>query len=175
MSFFTPVDCWRIPEGAFAASLEEMAIDGLQGNEGVALWLGRRNAGQAEITHVVRLRGPGLIKRPDQLVIPATFINKVTDLAIELGVALVAQIHSHGTLYGTNLSYTDRKYGISVPYYLSLVAPDFALRQGITVTDCGVHVFVPKQGFRRLSAEDVEKRLGIVTSTAVPVVTIGQE
>lgn len=175
MTFFAPVECWRIPEGAFAASIEEMAIDGIKGNEGVALWLGRRNAGQAEVTHVVKLRGTGLIKRPDQLVIPPELINEVTDLAIKLDVALVGQIHSHGHLYGTDLSYTDRRYGIAVPHYLSLVAPDFALRKNTAVKDCGVHMFVPKQGFRRMSPMEVERRLCMIASATVPVVTIGEK
>ena len=175
MTFFAPVSTWRIPEAALAASLLEMARDGVRGNEGVALWLGRRGGGQAEVTHVVALRGPGVVKRPDQLVIQAALINDVTDLAIELGVVLVGQIHSHGELYGTDLSYADRTLGIRVPYYLSLVAPDYALRPRTRLEDCGVHVFEPGSGFRRLPAAEVGQRLQAVAAAPVPVLTVGKE
>ena len=175
MTFFAPVNTWSIPEPALAASLQEMARDGVRGDEGVALWLGRRSEGWAEVTHVVALRGPGVIKRPDQLVIQPALVNEVTDLAIELGLVLVGQIHSHGELYGTDLSYADRTYGIRVPYYLSLVAPDYALRPQTRLEDCGVHIFEPGRGFHRLSMAEVGERLSVVAAGSVPVLTAGEE
>jgi len=175
MSFFATVHTWCVPELAFAASLQEMARDGVRGDEGVALWLGRRGNGQAEVTHVVALRGPGVTKRPDQLVIQPALVNEVTDLAIELGVVLVGQIHSHGKLYGTDLSHADRTFGIQVPFFLSLVAPDYALRPQTRLDDCGVHVFELGRGFRRFSAAEVAQRLQIVPAVSVPVLTAGEE
>jgi proteasome lid subunit RPN8/RPN11 len=174
MTFFAPVSTWRIPEPAFAASLREMACDGVNGDEGVALWLGRRAKGHAEVTHLVILRGSGVIKRPDQLVIQAALVNEVTDLAIELGLVLVGQIHSHDDLCGIDLSYADRTFGITVPYYLSLVAPGFALRPQTHLDDCGVHVFEPANGFRRLSAAEVSRRIQVVPAVSVPVLTVGE-
>src|SRR5262245_52786057 len=117
MTYFTPVDTWTIPALALAESCREMARDGAEGNEGVALWLGQRRDGCAEVTHVVALRGAGVVKLPDQLVIQSHLLNDVTDIAIELGAVLVGQIHSHAELYGTNLSYADHTFGIRVPYY----------------------------------------------------------
>jgi proteasome lid subunit RPN8/RPN11 len=175
MTFFAPVNTWRIPEPAFAASLQEMAHDGVRGDEGVALWLGRRGAGQAEVTHVVALRGPGVVKRPDQLTIGPALVNDVTDLAIDLGLVLVGQIHSHGELYGTDLSYADRTFGVRVPYYLSLVAPDYALRPRTRLEECGVHVFEPGRGFRRLPVAEVGRRLHLVAAAPAPVLTVGKE
>ena len=174
MSFFAPVNTWQIPETALVASFQEMARDGIRGVEGVALWLGRRGNGQAEVTHVIALRGPGVIKRADQLVIQPTLVNEVTDLAVELGLILVGQIHSHGELYGTDLSYADRTYGICVPYYLSLVAPDYALRPRTRLGDCGIHVFEPGHGFCRLSVAEIEQRLQLIV-TSVTVLTAGGE
>ncbi|MCI0464147.1 MAG: hypothetical protein L0Z62_45010 [Gemmataceae bacterium] len=173
MTFFGPVKTWRIPEPALAASLQEMARDGALGDEGVALWLGRRGGGEAEVTHVVALRGPGVIKRPDQLVIQPSLVNEVTDLAIELGVVLVGQIHSHGELFGTDLSYADRTFGITVPYFLSLVAPDYALRPRTRLEECGVHVFEPGHGFRRLSVPEVAQRLHLIPDASTRVLTVG--
>jgi hypothetical protein len=175
MTFFAPVHTWRVPASAFAASLREMARDGVRGDEGVALWLGRRGGGRAEVTHVVALRGPGVIKKPDQVVIHPGLVNEVTDLAIELGVVLVGQIHSHGVDYGTDLSDADRAYGIAVPYYLSLVAPDFALRPQTRLEDCGVYVFEPGRGFRRLSVAEAGERVQVVAAGPVPVLTVGEE
>lgn len=175
MSFFTPISNWRIPETALVQSLREMAQDGLLGNEGVALWLGHRANGQADVTHLVGLRGSGVIKRPDQLVIHPQLVNEVTDLAIELGLVLVGQIHSHGELYGTDLSYADRNLGIKVPYFLSLVAPDYALRPQTPLEECGVHLFEPARGFRRLSPSEVVRRLVVVPGAPLPFSTVGEE
>jgi len=175
MSFFTPVSTWHLPASALAESLREMARDGLLGNEGVALWLGRRGNGRAEVTHLVAPRGPGVIKRPDHLVLQPKLVNEATDLAIELGVVLVGQIHSHGELYGTDLSYADRTFGITVPYFLSLVAPDYALRPQTRLEDCGVHVFEPGTGFRRLSPAEVSRRIVLVAGGSVPLITVGEE
>lgn len=90
----TPI-AWLLPAEAMQTSISEMAPDGVRGCEGVALWLGRRLAGVVSITHVIGLRGPGVIKRPDHLSISAELLDDVTDVAIERGVYLVGQIHSH--------------------------------------------------------------------------------
>ena len=175
MKFFSPIDTWRIPQSALEESCREMARDGVVGNEGVALWLGQRRDGRAEVSHLVVLRGPGVVKRPDFLLIRPHLLNEVTDLAMDLGVVLVGQIHSHGPLYGTDLSYADHNFGITVPYFLSLVAPDFALRPQMPFEDCGVHVFEPGHGFRRLSAEEVGARIRVVSSPPIPVIPVGKE
>jgi hypothetical protein len=158
-AYFPRVDTWILPMDALQVSLEEMARDGQQGNEGVALWLGRQTDAVAEVTHVVGLRGSGVIKRPDQLRITQWLINEVTDQAIRLGASLIGQIHSHGEGYGTDLSPTDRTYGIATPYYLSIVAPDFGLRRETRVSNCGVHVFEPGLGYRRLTFSEIARRV----------------
>lgn len=174
MTFFPTIESWEISSSAWQASFLEMSRDGRAGNEGVALWLGRRRDATAVVTHVLALRGKGIIRRPGLLLISAEIVNEATDVALELGVRLVGQIHSHGRGYGTNLSPTDLKYGISVPHYLSLVAPDYALRPNTRPEDCGVHVFMPKAGFKRLAAHEVTTKLRLVTSGAAPsVLTIG--
>ncbi|SRR5579883_1068049 len=175
MSFFAPVSTWHLPTSAFTESLREMARDGVSGNEGVALWLGHRSNGQAEVTHLVALRGPGVIKRPDQLILRPELLNEVTDIAVALGVALVGQIHSHGKLYGTDLSFADRTFGITVPYFLSLVAPDYALRPNTRLEECGVHVFEPGIGFRRLPPAELSQRIVLVPGIPIPFLTVGEE
>src|SRR5438128_2331576 len=119
MSPYSPVNVWLLPREALSLSMNEMAIDGRLGREGVALWLGKRENAVATITHVVALRGRGVSKRFDLLNISAELLNDVTDVAIDLGIMLVGQIHSHAPNFSTDLSPTDRMYGINVPDYLS--------------------------------------------------------
>jgi hypothetical protein len=157
--YFPLVECWNLPESALAGSIAEMSLDGVYGNEGVVLWLGRRSNGEAWISHLVMLRGAGCIKRPAQLVIHESAFAAVTDIAIENNLSLIGQIHSHGPGYGVDLSPTDKMYGIAVPYYLSLVAPDYAMRPETSLIECGVHVLEPDHGFRRLSSAEIHSRV----------------
>lgn len=174
MPEFSQVNSWILPVSAFQAAFREMALDGVEGNEGVTLWLGTRKDGHAKITHSVILRGTYIVKRPDHLNIKPGLLNDVADLAIELNASLVGQIHSHGPGCGTDLSYTDRTYGIKVPYYLSIVAPDFARNRDVPITDCGVHVYEQDLGFRRLPPSEIESRIELVVDTDTPVLTVGE-
>jgi len=174
-NYFPPVNAWTIPQDVFLRSLEEMAVDGRTGDEGVALWLGRRKDGRASISHVVGLRGPGVHRGPASLEIEPSLFNEVADLAIAHEVALVGQIHSHGVGWSTDLSPIDRTGGLLVPHYLSVVAPDYALRPETGIADCGVHVFEPGRGYRRLSQEEVADKVEVVPGGTALFLTAGQE
>ena len=152
-----------------------MSTDGVRGNEGVVLWLGRRCQGQAEITHLVGLRGLGVTKRSDLLIIAPRLLNEVADVALQLDVSLIGQIHTHGPGYGIDLSRTDRARGMAVPYFLSVVAPDYGLRSDTGITDCGVHVFEPGLGYRRLSTREIEQRVQVIPGSPPPLLLIGQD
>jgi hypothetical protein len=173
MSYFETPAQWRIPEAVIRHSTTEMAIDGALEREGVAMWLGRYEGNSAVVTHVAALRGAGVRKAPDQLLISADLVNDLTDKAIELGLVLIGQIHSHGPSHGTSLSLTDKKYGISVPGYLSAVAPDYAMRPSTSIHECGVHVFEQGRGWIRLTPEEVLKRVLVVQGPRVPVLFVG--
>jgi len=175
MPKFSPIETWTLPVSAFEAAFREMSLDGFHGNEGVTLWLGTRRDGRAEITHSVILRGAGVIKRPDYLNIEPDLLNDVADLAIDLKASLVAQIHSHGPGYGTDLSYTDRTLGIKVPFYLSIVAPDYAMNGDTSITDCGVHIYESDSGFRRLSGPEIESRINLVGDRITPVLAVTED
>jgi hypothetical protein len=175
VSFFPRIERWRIPERAFVDSLREMARDGSHGNEGIAFWLGQRRDGEATVTHLVALRGRGIVKQPDLLVVEPWLFNEVTDVTIELGIALVGQIHSHGSWHGVDLSVTDRTRGIAVPYYLSVVAPHYAMDPRTRLEDCGVHMYEPASGYRRLATIEVQQRLILTTDPAVRVITVGDD
>ncbi len=112
VKFFSEPRHWRIGQNVFRESLVEMARDGRHGNEGVAMWLGHYEDTTAIVTRVGILRGPYIRKAPALLMIGSELINDLTDLAVADGVRLIGQIHSHGPLYGTDLSETDRRYGV---------------------------------------------------------------
>jgi proteasome lid subunit RPN8/RPN11 len=173
--YFPVVERWHLPESVLRDSITEMSRDGADGNEGVVLWLGRRENREARITHLVALRGPQIIKRPAQLIIHQSLFAEVTDLAIDLGISLIGQIHSHGPGYGTDLSVTDRMYGVSVPYYLSLVAPDYAMRPSISLLECGIHVLEPGRGFRRLSSTEVCSCVMLIRESCSPIMVVGEK
>jgi hypothetical protein len=175
MTFFPRVERWHISEMAVADSLCAMAQDGYHGDEGIVFWLGRRHGGEATVTHLVALRGPGVVRRPDLVIIEPWLLNEVTDVTIELKVALVGQIHSHGDWHGVDLSITDRTRGIAVPYYLSVVAPSYAMDPRTRIEDCGVHVYEPGAGYRRLSAVEMSQRLGVMPGARVPLIIVGAE
>ena len=171
--YFPAVRLWILPEPALQASLREMAQDGSRGCEGCVLWLGRRHDGVGEIKHLVALRGEGIIKRADYLNIEAWLFNEVADVAIDFGLSIIGQIHTHGPGYGTHLSPVDRSGGFTIPYYLSVVAPDFGLRPATRITECGVHVFEPNCGYRRLAPTEVLSRLQVVPGPPLPMTTVG--
>ena len=167
----TPL-AWLLPAVALRTSLAEMAPDGARGCEGVALWLGRRFAEVVVVTHVVGLRGPGVVKRPDYLSISPELLDDVTDVAIRLGTYLVGQIHSHPASW-VELSEADKRAGIQAPGYLSVVAPHFARDPGTPPGNCGFHVFDGER-WRRLGRWERPWRVAIIGGPA-PLILVGEK
>lgn len=161
---------WRLPAAALRTSLIEMAPDGALGREGVALWLGRRTAGVVTTTHVVGLRGPGVVKTPNHLSISAELLDDVTDVMIENGVYLVGQIHSHPSDW-VELSDADRLFGIQAAGYLSVVAPHFARDPETPPGRCGFHVH-DRGRWRRLGPWERSWRVAL-TSGVAPLIIVG--
>lgn len=171
-TFVSPVR-WELPQTALQTAMAEMARDGARHCEGIALWLGRRQGEVAEITHVVGLRGPGVHRRPDYLSISPELLNDVTDAAIELGVFLVGQIHSHPPGAGVGLSPLDQRFGIRAPGYLSAVAPNFAARLDTPVSACGFHLF-EDGAWRRFGPEECARRVEVLAGgPTTPLIIIG--
>ena len=99
-------------------------------------------------------------------------MNEVTDIAIDQEAYLIGQIHSHPPGCGVDLSHADKRYGISVPGYLSVVAPDFAQRPDTPMAACGFHIF--EQGdWRRLAAHEVQTRVVLGGALESPLITLG--
>jgi hypothetical protein len=170
--YFPQTRLWRIPQAAIEDSLDEMSLDGAKGSEGIVLWLGKDSEDIADITHLIRLRGPQVEKRKEYINIQPALFNDVADIAIEHGLRLLGQVHSHPPGYSVDLSPTDRMYGIQVPSYLSLVAPDFA-RTRVPVHDWGVHIYTAKAGYVRLGHEAARRCLEITDGLRPPMLTVG--
>jgi hypothetical protein len=169
--FFPTVAGWRLPGPALQASHREMARDGVVGNEGTVFWLGNRKAGIVAVKSVVLLRGPGIIKRPDFISISSDLINDVAGIAIELGQALVAQMHSHEFAW-TDLSPVDQAGGFRVPGFLSVVAPNFAQDPALDLHRCGIHVF--DITWRRLSDAETTNSIVVDPGGDVVILTVGE-
>jgi hypothetical protein len=165
MSLYPKVSKWLMPHDLLSASLAEMCIDGAKGNEGICLWLGIRDEDRetATISHLVKLRGPGIRKSPANIQIDPELMREVHHAAQALDRILVGQIHSHGREYGIDLSYVDIKYGISVPYYLSIVAPDYAMTPDTFWADCGTHIYLLAAGYVRVDPA------GILSESSIPL------
>lgn len=172
MSLYEPVERWEVPEQLIQASIQEMAADGRNGCEGIVLWLGKVSGGVASIKHLVGLTGPLIVKLPDHLRVDPDLFCRVAEFSEARELTLVGQIHSHPGTY-VDLSYADIKYGIAAPYYLSVVAPHYAQDARADWGECGVHMFEPKRGFRRLGANEVGKRIRRLPGEPVPLTRLG--
>lgn len=170
IGFETPA-AWRLPKAALRASIIEMEPDGARGCEGVALWLGRKFGPVASITHVVGLRGPGVVKRPDHLSISAELLNELTDIMTDLGVYLVGQIHSHPGAW-VDLSEADKHFGIQADGYLSVVAPYFASKPGADLGEYGFHAYEGRR-WRRMGPVERPWRVRM-TSGAIGEIVVGE-
>lgn len=149
-----------------------MSRDGQEGNEGIAFWLGVCEADVATITHVVGVRGPGIRRAPLRLDISLDVFNALSDLALELGLTLIGQIHAHPGTF-VDLSPTDRRFGIAVPDFLSVVAPHYAQRADTALDDCGIHEFVRGRGYVRLSVTETRRRV-ILDDRSASFLVIGE-
>jgi proteasome lid subunit RPN8/RPN11 len=168
MSLYDPVDHWHLPNSVLPDSIAEMAPDGKRGCEGIVLWLGTVRQRIATVTHLVGLHGPQVVKWPDHLRISPDLFNKVTNYCERVGATLIGQIHSHpGTFI--DLSEADKRYGISAPHFLSVVAPHYAQRPQTEWSHCGVHVFDASAGFVRLSRQQVGERIHTITNVRPPL------
>ena len=173
LSYFPRIQNWLIHASGWRETLDELALDGKRANEGIVLWLGKRKEELGIITQLFFLRGPGIIKQPNFLMISADLMNQVTEEALRLEVKLLGQAHSHGSSYYTDLSHTDIEGGIAFPHYLSIVVPDYGLRKETCIADCGVHIFEEGGRFRRFSRGESRSRISLDKTTSFGITEVG--
>jgi proteasome lid subunit RPN8/RPN11 len=173
MSYFAEIKQWVIPANVLQDSIAAMAPDGALGCEGIVMWLGHEQDGIAEITHLVSLRDSEVERQPEYINIPSHILSRVDQIAERNNAYLVGQIHSHPGLF-VDLSFADREFGISTPYYLSVVAPHYAQDPTSTWHDCGVHVCMAERDFRRLSTPEVRQAIQVTQSRHALLTTLGK-
>jgi proteasome lid subunit RPN8/RPN11 len=148
---------WRIAADAIPHIYAELRADGDANREGIAMLGGsRRDAGVAVIDTVLLLRGRGVRRDTGLLDVDFSTMNALTDALVMRRRSLVGQVHSHPPHCSTDLSFTDQRYGIAVPGFLSIVVPDYGRpRRGQPAESWGVHVFDQHKGWIRLTLETV--------------------
>lgn len=171
---------WLLPQAALDRSFEELAADGGRGREGIVLWAGTSNNASppaVSVTHVILLRGEGVRRGCGYISIAPALLNEVTDAlaAVGDGVYLVGQIHGHPPFASTDLSEVDIAYGIRTPLFLSVVAPSYGMENRARLGECGVHVFEPQTGWRRLERDEARTRIAVLDSSDADIacLTIG--
>lgn len=172
MSLYATTHQWRLPRNVLSDSLRLMRPDGILGREGIVFWLGQNNAGVATIRSLVLMSGSGIQKFPLYMEISPDAMNALSNLAESRDSYLVGQIHSHPGTF-VDLSEADIRYGVSVPYYLSVVAPHYGMDTRTSWAECGIHVFAPGAGFHRLTEPDVARAIHIEDARVAEVIEIG--
>jgi proteasome lid subunit RPN8/RPN11 len=171
-SLYDVVDIWRVPRNLLSISIADMAPDGLRGCEGVVLWLGTIQERVATITQMVGPVGSLIEKQPLYLRIHPDLFNQIAMYCESIDAVLIGQVHSHPGRF-VDLSGTDIKYGVTTPYYLSVVAPHYAQDPTARWLDCGVHVYEPQIGFRRLDTAEMQRRIHVEPALVAPLTHIG--
>lgn len=159
MNYFPKINRWLIPEQILAQSINEMAIDGRMECEGTCFWLGQRVNSEATVSHLAILRGAGVRKSAFNVSIAAELMRELHDQAIARGLTLLAQVHSHSSECGVDMSATDHAYGVSVPFFLSIICPDYAQNNATKLLDCGIHICLPGKGYVRVRPEEVMDKI----------------
>lgn len=173
MSLYQPIDHWQMPSNTLSDSVSAMAPDGRQGNEGLVLWLGQMADNNATITHLATVPDRWIEKHPKFLRVAPAALNALVDFSEPLGISLIGQIHSHPGTF-VDLSATDRSFGISAPYYLSVVAPYYAQRPNTAWQECGIHQYLPGIGFRRLASSEVLERIRVLANSRAVAISLGE-
>lgn len=160
---------WNIPRQLLPRSVEAMRPYGARGHEGLCLWFGCEEAGTVSITHLIVPYGSGLVTHPLHLSLSMRAMSRITRLAGEIDRYWAGQIHSHPGLM-LDLSNVDRRMGVLVQDYLSLVCPHYAQQDVQGVHQCGVHVFDAGR-YRRLPALEVETRI-VVSDRSLEIIPV---
>lgn len=120
---YPPIDGWRLPQTAVAATLASVVGAGRRGDEAGVFWLGERGA-TTQISAVVSLRGRGVIESPGRWQVSSGVYGVVSRLARRHGLTLLATAHTHGRGVPVAMSITDRLDGVRVPDFLAVVIGD---------------------------------------------------
>lgn len=152
---YPPIESWRVPEAAVAATLEGVVTGGRRGVESGVFWLGTRET--TSVVHaVVLLRGPGVLEAAGLWQVEPEVYGRVARWARGRGLVLLATAHLHRHGVPARLSGLDRSHLVRAPDLLAIVIGDGGEESDPgrwswnVFADDGFHLLEPDEYARRV-------------------------
>lgn len=117
---YPPIESWRVPEAAVAATLASVVTGGRRGVEAGVFWLGTRDA-TSTVRAVVHMRGSGVVEAEGLWEVGTEAYGQVSRWARERAFVLLATAHIHGHGVPVRLSGLDRRHLVRAPDLLGIV------------------------------------------------------
>lgn len=138
-----------VPCRLATAAQEHMRKVGRAGNEGFALWVGRRDGSRFEVDETLIPKQEGMkVDSGVCVTVGREELFRINRYLYTTGRLLIAQLHSHPT--DAYHSKTDDTFPIATTAgAFSIVIPDFAVRP-FALDDCAVYRLAPKEGWLEL-------------------------
>jgi hypothetical protein len=152
---YPPIEQWRLPSSAVAATLSSVVGAGRLGDEAGVFWLGERST-VSRVRAVVSLRGRGVLESPGRWQVSSAVYGVVSRLARDHEQTLLGTAHTHGRGIPVGLSLTDRRDGVRVPDFLAIVIGNGGADNDLH--DWSFNVF-ERRDFRELSIEEFHERV----------------
>jgi hypothetical protein len=149
-----------VPRRLADAAQKHLREVGRSGNEGFALWIGRRTGRVFHVDETLIPEQRGLQFNSGVCVtVGSEELFRINKYLYATGRQLVAQLHSHPT--DAYHSETDDAYPIATTAgSFSLVVPDFAARP-FSLDECAVYRLVPGDGWLEFPAPAVRRLIRI--------------
>ena len=143
---FLDLKAVHVPRSLADAAQQHLRAVGRHGNEGFALWIGRRDGHDFRVDETVIPEQRGLQSATGVCVtVGSDELFRINKYLYATGRQLVAQLHSHPT--DAYHSETDDSFPIATTAgAFSLVIPDFAVRP-FSLDECAVYRLVPGDGW----------------------------
>ncbi|ODT03002.1 MAG: hypothetical protein ABS52_11225 [Gemmatimonadetes bacterium SCN 70-22] len=155
-SGFLDVEGLLVPRRLADAAQHHLRMVGRQGNEGFALWIGRRAGRVFHVDETLIPEQRGLQFNTGVCVtVGSEELFRINKYLYTTGRQLVAQLHSHPS--DAYHSETDDSFPIATTAgAFSLVIPDFAVRP-FSLDECAVYRLVPGDGWLEFPAPAVRR------------------
>ncbi len=133
---------------------------GRTGNEGMVIWSGQQEGQTFEVRTVTVPRQRGIRSAEGVcVVVDGEALHEVNVATYMRGERLFAQIHTHpGRAYHSEMD--DRYAIVTAPGGLSLVVPDFAVRE-FEVDDCAVYRLSSAARWEEVRSRDAAKLIRV--------------
>lgn len=153
---FLDLEALHVPRRLADAAQHHLRLVGRQGNEGFALWIGRRAGHVFHVDETVIPEQRGLQFASGVCVtVGSEELFRINKYLYATGRQLVAQLHSHPT--DAYHSETDDTFPIATTAgAFSLVIPDFAVRP-FSLEECAIYRLVPDNGWLEFPAPAVRR------------------